>query len=156
MSALLFQMKQLSSKLASRTAAHSAALTSVSDRLNPLERSRSDRSDRESANLQSLPLLHQPETVVVESRESRRNRAHTPPEDAVLDSLSYCGPLPVTSASHLSESDWNRRDASRPFLLPSDRHAGYVPTALPPFHVVFASLPPPPLSEPIPFHSSVS
>ena len=56
LSALLIQMKQLSSELASRDAAQSAAITAVSDRLNRLERSRSDRSDRESANLQSVPM----------------------------------------------------------------------------------------------------
>ena len=80
LSALLFQMKQLSSKLASQDTAQSAAITAVSDRLSRLERLRSDRSDRESANLQSVPLPHQPATVVVESRESRRDRAITPPK----------------------------------------------------------------------------
>ena len=61
----------------------------------------------------------------------------------------------MPSASHPRESDWNRRDASCPFLLPSDRHAAFVATALPPPHAVFSSLPPPPLSQPIPSHSSV-
>ena len=46
LTALLFQMKQLSSELASRDAAQSAAITAVSDRLNRFERLRSDRSDR--------------------------------------------------------------------------------------------------------------
>ena len=56
LSALLFQMKQLSSELASQDAAQSASITAVSDRLNRLERSQSDRSDRDSANLQSVAL----------------------------------------------------------------------------------------------------
>ena len=56
LSALVYQMKQLSSELSSRDAVQSAAITAVSDCLNRLERSRSDRSDRESANLQSVPL----------------------------------------------------------------------------------------------------
>ena len=56
LSAILFQMKQLSSELASRDAAQSAAITAVSDSLNRLELSRSDRSDRKSANVQSVPL----------------------------------------------------------------------------------------------------
>ena len=42
LSALLFQMKQLSSELATRDAAQTAAITAVSDRLNRLEHSRSD------------------------------------------------------------------------------------------------------------------
>ena len=79
LSALLFQMKQLLSELASRDAAQSAEITAVSDSVNRLERSRSDRSDRESVNLQSVPLpALQPATVVVESRESRRDRPHAP------------------------------------------------------------------------------
>ena len=71
LSALLLQMKQLSSvlaaqdanrltksrSLAAQFAAQSAGMTAVSDLLNRLEHSRSDRSDRESANLQSVPLL---------------------------------------------------------------------------------------------------
>ena len=149
-------MKQLSLELASRDAAESAAFIVVSDRLNRLERSRSDRSDRESANVQSsVPLLHQLATVVVKSCESRRDRAYTAPEDAVLDPMRHCGLLPVPSASHSRESDWHRRDASRPFLLPPDRHAGFVATVLPPHHAAFASLPPPPLPQPLPSHSSV-
>ena len=60
LSALMFQIKQLSSELASQDAAQSAAITDVSDRVNRLERSRSDRSDRESANLQSVPLPPSP------------------------------------------------------------------------------------------------
>ena len=150
-------MKQLSSELASRDAAQSPAITAVSYRLNRLERSRSDRSDRESANVQSsVPLLNQPATVVVESRESRLNRANTtPPEDAVLDPMRYCGLLPVPSAGNSKVSDYNRRDASRPFLLFPDRHAGFVATALPPPHAAFASLPPPSLFQPLPSHSSV-
>ena len=61
----------------------------------------------------------------------------------------------MPSASHSGESDWNRRDASRPFFLSPDRHAGFVATALPPHHATFASLPPPPFSQPLPSHSSV-
>ena len=156
LSALLFQMKQLSSELALRYGAQSAAITAVSDRFNRLERSRSDRSDRESANVQSsVPLLHKPATVVVESRVSRRDRVHTAPEDAILDPMRYCGRLPVPSASHSNESDWNRRETFCPFLLPFDRHAGFVANALPPPHAAFASLPPPPLTQPLPSNSSV-
>ena len=154
LSALLFQMKQLLSELASRDAGQSADITAVSDRLNRLKRSRSDRSDRESANLH-LPLPPQPVTVVVESHESRRDRAHTPPENAVLDPIRDYGLLPVPSASHLRESDLNRRDASRPFVLPPDRHAGFVANALPPPHAGFASLPPPHIPQPQASHSLV-
>ena len=156
LSALLFHMKQLSSELASRDAAQSAAITAVSDRLNRLEHSRSDRSNRESANLQSVPLPPpQPATVVVESHESRRDRAHTHPENAVLDPMRYCGLLPVPSANHSRDSDWYSRDASRPFVLPPYRHAGFVATALPQPHAGFASLPPPPIPQPLPSHSLV-
>ena len=42
LSALLFQIKQLSSGLATREAAQSATITAVSDRLNCFEHSRSD------------------------------------------------------------------------------------------------------------------
>ena len=63
LSVLLFQKKQLSSELASRDAAQSAAITAVSHLLNRLERSRSDRSDGESAKLHSVPLLTQLTTV---------------------------------------------------------------------------------------------
>ena len=91
LSALLFQIKQLSSQLASLDAAKCAAKTAVSDRLNRLERSRSDGSNRESANWQSvrLPPSPQPATVVVESRESKQDRVHTFPEDVVLDPMRY-------------------------------------------------------------------
>ena len=97
-------MKQLSSELAWRDAAQSAAITAAFDRLNRLEHSRSDRSDRERepAVGASAP---QPATVVVESHESRRYRAYTPSENAVLDPRKYCGLMPVTSASHARESD---------------------------------------------------
>ena len=46
LSALLLQMKQLSSVFAAQEAARSAAMTAVSDRFDQLERSLSDRSDR--------------------------------------------------------------------------------------------------------------
>ena len=85
LSALLFQMKQLSSELAPRDAAQSSAITAVFDRLNRLERSRSDRSDRESAKPAVGTSAPKPDTVDVESRESSRDRAHTTPENAVLD-----------------------------------------------------------------------
>ena len=149
-------MKQLSSELASWDAAQSAAFTVASDSLNRLERSRSDRIDREPANMQSVPLFPlQPATVVVESRESRWDRVHTPPKDAVVDPIRYCGLLPVPSASRSRGSDWDRLYASCLFFLPPDRHAGFVATALPPPHAAFASLPPPPFSQPLPSHSSV-
>ena len=61
----------------------------------------------------------------------------------------------MPSASHSRKSDWNRRDASRPFFLPFDRHAGFVATALPAPHAPFTSLPPPSLSQPLPSHSSM-
>ena len=147
-------MKQLSSELASRDAAQSAAITAVSDRLNRLERSRSDRSDREYANLQSVPLPFQPATVVVESRESKRNQAHTPPEDTVLDPMRYCGLLPAPIASRSRESNWDRRDASRPFFLFLDRHASFDATVVPPPYAAFSRLPPPLLPQPLPSHSS--
>ena len=86
-------MKQLSSELASRDAAQSAAITAVSDRLNRLKHSRFDRGDRESANLQSVPLPPQSASVVVEFHESRRDRAHTPPKmrsSIRLDTADYC------------------------------------------------------------------
>ena len=102
---LLFNIMQLSLELVSRDAAHSAAITSVSDGLNRLEPSRSDQSDRDSANLQSVPLPFQPSTVVVNSRESRRDRVHKPPADAVLDQIRYCKLLPVTSANRSRKSD---------------------------------------------------
>ena len=85
LSALLFQMKQLSLELAPRDAAQSSAITAVFDRLNRLERSRSDRSDRESAKPAVGTSAPKPDTVDVESRESSRDRAHTTPENAVLD-----------------------------------------------------------------------
>ena len=84
LSAVLLQIKQLSSvlaeqdanrltesrSLAAHFAAQSAAMTAVSDRLSRLENSRSDRGDRESADLRSVPLPPpQPATVVVESHE---------------------------------------------------------------------------------------
>ena len=61
----------------------------------------------------------------------------------------------MPSASRSRESDWNRRDASRPFFLPPDRHAGFVATALPPPLAALASLQPPPFPQPLPSHSSV-
>ena len=101
LSALLLQMKQLSSVLvaqdanrmteskllAEQFAAQSAAMTAISDRLNRLEHSRSDRSDRESASMQSVPLPPPP------ARHSRRritrvemrSRPHGPRK---------CGPRP--------------------------------------------------------------
>ena len=77
---LLFQIKQLSSELASRDAAQSAASTAVSDRLNRLEHSRSDRSDRESVNLQSVPLPPPPASHSRRriSRVETRSRPHDP------------------------------------------------------------------------------
>ena len=146
-------MKQLSSELASRDAAQFAAITAVSDRLNRLEHSRSDRSDHESANLQSVPMTPSPPQS--SSNLTSRDRVHTPLENAVLVPMRYCGLLPVPSASHSRESDWNRRDASRPFFLPPDRHAGFVATALPPPHAGFPSLPPPPIPQTLPSHSLV-
>ena len=68
--------------------------------------------------------------------------------------MRYCGLLPVPSVSRSRESDWDRRDASRPFVLPPDRHASFVASALPPPHAAFASLPPP-FPQPLPSHSSV-
>ena len=69
-------------------------MTAVSEGVNRLKHWRSNRSDRDSAKLQSVPLSPHPATVVVESRESRRDRAHTPPEDAVQDQMRYYGLLP--------------------------------------------------------------
>ena len=61
----------------------------------------------------------------------------------------------MPSASRSRESDWNSRNASRLFCLPPDRHAGFVATALPPPHAVFANLLTPPFPQPRPSHSSV-
>ena len=69
--------------------------------------------------------------------------------------MRYFGLLPVPSASRSRESDWDRRYASRPYFLLSDRHAGFVATALPPLYAGLASLTPPPLLQPLPSHSSV-
>ena len=87
LSALLFQMKQLSSVLASRDAAQSVAITAVSNCLNRLESSRSDRSDREFANLQSVPLPFPPVRHSRRriSRVETRSRPHAP---------RRCGPRP--------------------------------------------------------------
>ena len=49
----------------------------------------------------------------------------------------------MPSANCSKESDWDSRNASRPLILPPDRHAA------------FASLPPPPLPQPQPSHSLV-
>ena len=102
-----------------------------------------------------MPLFPQPATVVVESRESRRVRAQTPSKNAVVDPTKYCRLLPVPSTSRSRESNWDCRDASCLFILPPDRHADFVATALPPPYAAFASLPPPPVSQPLPSHSSV-
>ena len=136
LSALLHQIYQLTAVLASQKAnraADSRSLASISNRFCHRERSRVDRGNRGTTEPQSLaPAAPQLSTVVVDNRESRRNRSLTPPEDAVLDLMKYCGLLPMPSANCSRKSDWDRRDASRPFLLPLDRHAGFAATVLPP------------------------
>ena len=47
----------------------------------------------------------QPAIVVVEPRESRRDRAHTPQKNAVIDRMNYFGLLPVPSSSRSRKSD---------------------------------------------------
>ena len=159
LSALLHQIYQLTAVLASQKtnrAADSRSLASISNRFCRRERSRVDRGNRGTTEPQSLaPAAPQLSTVVVDNRESRRNRSLTPPEDAVLYLMKYCGLLPMPSANCSRKSDWDRRDASRPFLLPLDRHAGFAATVLPSPHAAFASLPLPPSPQLLPFHSSV-
>ena len=69
--------------------------------------------------------------------------------------MRYSGLLPMPSASRSRESNWDRRDASRPFFLPIGRHANFDATVVPPPHAAFANLPSPPLPQPLPSHSSV-
>ena len=69
--------------------------------------------------------------------------------------MRYCVLLPVPSANRSRESNWDCRDASRPFLLPPDHDAGFTATVLPPPYVASTSLPPPPYSQPLQSHSSV-
>ena len=159
LAALLRKINQLTAVLATQEAnraAVSRALAAVSDRLRCLERSRVDRGDRKAMELQSsASAAPQLSTVVVDNRESRQNRSHPPPENAVLDPMRYCGILPMPSANRSRKSDWDRRDASRPFVLPLDRHAGSAAIAVPLTHAAFPSLSPPPVPQPLLFHSSV-
>ena len=85
-----------SRSLAAQFAAQSAAMTGVSDRFNRLKHARSDRSNCESANLQSVPLPPVPSARHSRRRISRvetRTRPHAPPKmrsSTQLDTADYC------------------------------------------------------------------
>ena len=152
LAALLRQMNQLMAVLATQEAnraADSRALAAFSDHLGRLERSRVDRGDSEGTEPQlSASAAPQLSSRRRQSRVETKSLSHAP---------RRCSPRPDeilrTTANSVRESLESRTGTAVMHLvrfLPPDRHAGSAATVLPQTHAAFTSLPPPPLTQPLP------